>query len=151
MSDDVAIDVLLKMFEESYALARQAEDQRATMSNYLITVSAVLFAFITQQGFTPNVIPISLLIVFLGIFGLFMSAKYAQHYNRHYSRSKLIRNRLSELCPGTQLQEIEKEASNKNRQRYPFMAQRMPILYIWLALHAAICLIGILSTVLAIF
>lgn len=64
MNNDSAIDILLKMFEESYALARQAEDQRATMSNYLITVSAVLFAFVTQQGFTPNVIPISILIVF---------------------------------------------------------------------------------------
>jgi len=34
MSDNTVIEVLLKAFEESHTLARQAEDQRATMSNF---------------------------------------------------------------------------------------------------------------------
>jgi hypothetical protein len=150
MSDNTAIEVLLKAFEESHTLARQAEDQRATMSNFLITIAAVLFAFITQQGFTRAVIPLSLFIVFLGLFGLFMSAKYTQHYHRHYARIRLLRKRISELCPEAQIQEIEKESSDENLRRHPLLKQRMPIVYVWLTLHATICLIGVLSTILAV-
>ena len=149
MSDDTTIEVLLKAFEESHNLARQAEDQRATMSNFLITIAAVMFAFIAQQGFARSVIPVSLFMLFLGLFGLFMSAKYGQHYHRHYARIRLIRKRIAELCPETHIQEIENESSDENRRRHPFLKKR-PILYVWLMLHSAICLLGIFSTILAI-
>jgi hypothetical protein len=69
----LTVGVLLKMYETRYMLAKQAEDQRATMSNFLITIAAVMFAFISQQGFSKKTILISLLKIFLGFFGLFMS------------------------------------------------------------------------------
>ncbi len=150
MKNDIAIEVLLKALEESYALARQAEDQRATMSNFLISIAAVMFAFIAQQGFSRNVVPVSLLMIFLGLFGLLMSAKYNQHYHRNYVRIRLIRKRIAELCPETRIEKIEQESSEQNRRRHPFLKQRIGTLSIWLVLHSAICLLGILSTIFAI-
>jgi hypothetical protein len=144
----IAIEVLLKMYETKYILAKQAEDQRATMSNFLITIAAAIFAFISQQGFSHKTIFMSLLTIVLGLFGLFMSAKYSQHYLKNYAGSTLIRNRIAQLCPEAQLLEIEQESIDKNLRRSPFLA-KFPTLHLWIALHSAICLIGALTVLLA--
>lgn len=144
------IGVLLKMYETKYMLAKQAEDQRATMSNFLITIAAVMFAFISQQSFARKTIPISLLTILLGLFGLFMSAKYSQHYLKNYAGAALIRTRISHLCPEAQLLEIESKASDGNRSRSPFLS-KVPTLYLWAALHSTICLVGGLCVLLALF
>ncbi|MGV0029413.1 hypothetical protein [Phormidesmis priestleyi] len=62
----IAMEVLLKMYEIKYMLANQAEDQRAAMSNFLITITAATFAFISQQGSSHKTILMSLLTIFLG-------------------------------------------------------------------------------------
>lgn len=146
----LTLEVLLKMYETRYMLAKQAEDQRATMSNFLITIAAVMFAFISQQGFSKKTIVISVLTVFLGLFGLFMSAKYAQHYVKNYKVAQAIRNRISLLCPAAKLREIENQALDEIAYRNPFFS-KVPTLYLWSALHISICLIGGVCILLALF
>lgn len=144
----LTIEVLLKMHETRYMLAKQAEDQRATMSNFLITIAAVMFAFISQQGFSKRTILISLLTIFLGLFGLFMSAKYSQHYLKNDRVARSIRSRISQLCPEAELSEIERQALNEIADRNPFFS-KMPTLYLWSVLHISICLVGGLCILLA--
>ncbi|HEY9880212.1 MAG TPA: hypothetical protein V6D29_17280 [Leptolyngbyaceae cyanobacterium] len=144
----LTVEVLLKMYETRYMLAKQAEDQRATMSNFLITIAAVMFAFISQQGFSKKTILISLLTIILGLFGLFMSTKYAQHYLKNYRVARSIRDRISQLCPEAQLQEIENKTSDEIAIRHPFLS-KFPTLYLWTALHISICLVGALCILLS--
>jgi hypothetical protein len=144
----LTVEVLLKMYETRYMLAKQAEDQRATMSNFLITIAAVMFAFISQQGFSKKTILVSLLTIILGFFGLFMSTKYAQHYLNNYRVAMGIRERIAQLCPEAQLQEIEHKASDEIAHRYLFFS-KFPTLYLWSALHISVCLVGGLCILLA--
>lgn len=145
----LTVEVLLKMYETRYMLAKQAEDQRATMSNFLITIAAVMFAFISQQGFSKKTILISLLTIFLGFFGLFMSTKYAQHYLKNHRVASSIRDRIAQLCPEAQLREIEHKALDEIANRHPFFS-KLPTLYLWSALHITICLVGGLCILLAV-
>jgi uncharacterized protein YneF (UPF0154 family) len=131
-------------------LAKQAEDQRGTLSDFLITIAAVMFAFISQQGFSKKTILISLLTIFLAFLGLFMSTKYAQHYLKNDRAARSIRARIAQLCPEAQLREIEHEVLKEIANRYPFFS-KLPTLYLWFALHIAICLIGGLCILLALF
>lgn len=135
------VEVLLKMYETRYMLAKQAEDQRATMSNFLITIAAIMFAFISQQAFSRRTILVSVLTIFLGLFGLFMSAKYAQHYIKNDRIARSIRDRISQLCPEAQLREIEQKALDEITERSPFFS-KVPTLYLWSALHISICFVG---------
>jgi hypothetical protein len=137
----LTVEVLLKMYETRYMLAKQAEDQRATMSNFLITIAAAMFAFIAQQGFSKKTILISLLTIFLGFFGLFMSTKYAQHYSKNDRVARSIRDRIAQLCPEAQLREIEHKALDEIADRYRFFS-KVPTLYLWTALHISICSVG---------
>lgn len=151
MNHDNAIEVLLKSFGESFSEARQVENQRTSMSNFLIIITAAIFAFVSSQGFSYNTIPISILMILLGVFGFFMSAKYAQRFHRNYTTVRLIRKRINELCPESQILEIETKSSGENELRYPFLKKRIPILYLWLGLHLVICFMGVLSVIIAIF
>lgn len=148
LDKQLAVEILLKIYETRYVLAKQAEDQRAAMSNFLITIAAVMFAFISQQGFSRKTIPISLLTVFLGLFGLFMSAKYSQHYLKNSTVARSIKDRISQLCPEAQLSEIERKALDESADRSPFFS-KVPTLYLWSALHISICLVGGLCVLLA--
>lgn len=142
-SQPVAIEVLLKLYETKFMLAKQAEDQRAVMSNFLITIAAVMFAFISQQDFARKTIIISLFTIMLGVFGLFMSAKYGQHYQKNYWEAMFLREQISQLCPTANLSEIDQASRKLNHGRNPVLA-KIPTVYLWNILHGAICLIGVL-------
>jgi hypothetical protein len=79
-----------------------------------------------------------------------MSAKYSQHYLKNYGVTASVRNRIAELCPEAQLLEIEHKALDKIAGRYPFLS-KVPTLYLWVALHSSICVIGALCILLAVF
>jgi hypothetical protein len=46
MADDS--DVLLKFIEEQWTEGRKSEEQRATITNFVITISAATFGFLVQ-------------------------------------------------------------------------------------------------------
>lgn len=48
MADDS--DVLIKFCEEQEAQARQSENQRATVSNLIVTIASAITGFIVQIG-----------------------------------------------------------------------------------------------------
>ena len=143
MAEDNAVEVLVKAFEESMTSARQAEDQRATITNFLVTIAAALLAFIVQKDFSPATLALSLFIIAIGLFGMLASIKFAQHYHVHWTRADLFQKRLDELCPEAQLETIRNKGSETNQSRYPILRRRIPILYLWLILHTTIAVLGI--------
>jgi len=148
MDDAPTLEVLLRLMESRTGLARHAEDQRATMTNFLVTISGVLVAFVAQQRFSPPTLVISILIVILGLFGVFASLKYAQHFHLHYSASKFYQQRLQLLSPSADIFNVSAQASERNMERYPFMRKRLSVVYLWLFLHGSICVIGVVCVVL---
>lgn len=142
------IETLLRLIEDAKTMARHVEEQRATMTNFLITISGLLVAVVAQQRFAPSTLIISLLIVALGLFGISVSFKYAQHFHYHYSLSKFYQERLHQLTPDAQIMEVKSKAIEKNLQNYPVLRKRLSIVYMWLFLHGSICVIGIACIVL---
>lgn len=149
-SREKTIDVLLKAIEECWSRARQAEDQRATMTNFLISIAAALLAFSAQQGFGISTVPLSLLIIVIGLFGVFMSAKFGQHYYANYIEAVLLKRRLDKLCPQAQLEQIEENSKRLNLKRYPFLARKVPIIYLWQGLYTSVIVLGLVGVLLAI-
>jgi len=142
------IEALLRLIENGAHMARHVEEQRATMTNFLITISGLLVAVVAQQRFAPSTLVISLLIVALGLFGISASLKYAQHFHYHYSLSKFYQHRLHQLVPEANILKVKSQAIERNMQNYPFLRKRLSIVYMWLFLHGSICIIGIACIVL---
>jgi hypothetical protein len=124
-------------------LARQAEDQRVSMTNFLVTIAAAILAFIVQRGFGAETLLLSLFVSLLGLFGLLSSVKFTQHYHRHYTEAKFIRQRLNELCPEGMIENISYRAAESNQKHYPTLGRKIRIVILWTFLHGSIFVIGI--------
>lgn len=142
-------EVLLRLIEGHSEMARHSEDQRATMTNFLVTIAAALVAFVSQQQFAPSTRIVSAIIIVIGVFGLLASLKYAQHFHLHYSLIKRFQQRLNEVTPEVHYADIRAQAINHNQERYPIMRRRIAVITLWLFLHGAICVIGVVSLILS--
>jgi len=151
-------DVLLHLIDENWTQARQSEDQRATMSNLIVIIAAALSGVVTQTGYTINSLPLAVLLIVLGVFGVVATAKFYERSQFHVRRARKLRHRLNELCTDAQIQ-ILYSAADKDHEakfKYPIILRRIPVvreihLYqVWLSLHVFIALLGVIFTVIII-
>ena len=99
------IDVLLKIHDEHAAQARQHENQRERIANYILIIVGILVTFISNSNFAAYSIPASMLLIILGIYGFMFTRK-------HYERNRLHVSILSKF-----LEEINKELTKKNSSK----------------------------------
>jgi|GEM_PF-1253674 len=78
-------EVLIKMYDEHASQARQHEDQREKMTNFILIVTGVLVSFVTGAKFASYTLPASGLLIALGIFGALFSLKHYERFRFHAS------------------------------------------------------------------
>ena len=59
MADEV--DILIKFCEEEWTQARQSENQRATMTNYIIIIAIAIFGLMVQMDLNTKALPLAIL------------------------------------------------------------------------------------------
>ncbi|HEX6480312.1 MAG TPA: hypothetical protein VF043_15850 [Ktedonobacteraceae bacterium] len=97
MSDTT--EFLMRMAEENWAQARHTEDQRATLANLIVVIASIDQGVLTQIGFIKSALPLTILLIILGIYGALASAKLYKRHQHHINRARPLRKRLDELCP----------------------------------------------------
>ena len=140
-------DALMGMIEENWNQIRHSEDQRATITNLIIVVVSVIQGVLTQTGFTKNVLPLTLLLIILGLYGIVVSAKLYERTQMLVNRARKYRHRLNELLPDAQLELLKKMADEEHFKRFPVMSQKIRLSRLWLALHAIIVVLGVVYSV----
>lgn len=139
-------DVLLKLYEQRWAEVKQAEDQRSALSNIILLIASAIVGIFTQKGLDRNNLPLSLLLIFLGIYGAIVSRKYRERIHYSLSILKLYRNRLNELHPDAQIEERRIQAKEFHQKRHPLMIKLHPN-YLWVALHISIAIAGCILSI----
>src|SRR5947199_10838619 len=130
-----ATDFLLAELQENWAQARQSEDQRAVVSNLIIVIASVIHSILTQTGFTKSALPLTLLLILIGVYGIVASAKLYERHQFHIRRSQKLRLRLDELHPDAHVRKTLDEANEEHWSKHPFLSQRIRLHVVWLALH----------------
>lgn len=143
MADE--IDVLLKFYEEDWQQARQAEDQRTAITNITLIIVPALIGFVSQQGFNINVLPLTILLVILGIYGIVASQKLYERHCYFSDRSGLWRDKISELHPSLEINQIRDNARQKHSKRFKRI-ERIRLYSLWLILHSLVALAGLILT-----
>jgi hypothetical protein len=69
VDNKLAVEVLLRYYEEQWEQIRHLENQRATFINIVIVVSVGIVGFVMQQGLGPASIPLAVMLVVLGVYG----------------------------------------------------------------------------------
>jgi hypothetical protein len=146
MADDT--DVLLKIYEEQWAQGRQHENQRVTITNIVLLISSAVVGFIAQQGISPKTLPISILLIVIGIFGAVACAKSYERVEYHFERVRFLQNRLNELHPNGRWGELKEKADAEHNSLFPKL-MKIHMHQFWIALHLIIMLFGIVLTIIA--
>ncbi|NER84836.1 MAG: hypothetical protein F6K42_36030 [Leptolyngbya sp. SIO1D8] len=144
MADDT--DVLLKFYEEDWQQARQAEDQRTAITNITLIIVPALVGFISQTGFSISALPLTLLLIVLGIYGAVTSQKLYERHCYFSDRSGFWREKINELHPKLEINQIRNNARSKHTKRFKYL-EKIRLYSLWLALHLLVALIGLILTI----
>jgi hypothetical protein len=138
-------DVLLKFFEEDWRQVRQEENQRTAFSNIVFLIASAVLGLLTQFGLSRDSLPLTLLLIVLGIFGGIASEKLYERSKLHMELAWAWRRRLYELHPSIQVEKLVDEAIEINRKRFPRL-MNIHLHHVWLTLDLFIALAGITLT-----
>lgn len=132
---------LLKVMEENWLHARQAEDKRILVVITILLIVAfshIAFAF---TGINKNTIPLTLFLAITGFFGLATNAKLYERSQFHISRARKLRNQLDLLYQDYQVETLLKEAEEEHSKKYIFL-KKIRLNSIWLFFYALIIILG---------
>ena len=146
MADD--IDVLLKLYEEDWQQARQAEDQRTAITNITLVIVPVVIGVIAQKDFDIQILPLTVLLILLGIYGAVTSQKLYERHCYFSDRAGLWRDKLSEIHPNLQISQIRNDARTQHSARFKRL-EKIRLYSLWLILHLFVALIGLVLTLVA--
>jgi hypothetical protein len=136
-------DILLHMIELNWTNARQAEDQRSTITGLIIIIASAIQGGLTQTGFSKNALPITLMLIVLGAFGMLASAKLYERFQLNVAMAVNIRKRLEELHPDIQIKKIVDKTEAEHLAMHPILGEKVRLHRVWQGLHALIVILGI--------
>lgn len=141
------VDALLAYWAEHRAQMRQSEDQRSALTNYILVIVAALTGFVVQQKLTAQTLPVTLLIVLIGVYGALSTAKYHERATYHLSQARALTRTLEE-AGALPSDERLREYRTKHYRKYPRL-HRLRLHWLWTGLHLAIAGYGIALTITA--
>jgi hypothetical protein len=136
------IDALLKLYEEQWTQVRHLENQRATVTNLIVVIASAILGFIVQQGLSVEILPISLLLIVLGVYGALTSEKYYERIQLCIKRSTVFRDQIDKIQPEMNLAQIMKDFNTQHKERFPRLS-KISLRSLWFFLHLAIALGGL--------
>jgi hypothetical protein len=148
MADET--DLLLAAFDKQRAQAKQSEDQRASTTDKLMLVFLALQGIVVQRRFDKPSLALAVIIVCLGVYGLAITEKYYERFRLHVCRVGRIQERLQELNPKANIDELERIADAKRKPGHPLM-YRVRLHILWRLLHCGVLLSGIASSVIIVW
>ena|SRR6185503_6248759 len=117
------VDVLLKLYDEQWTRVRHLENQRATVTNPIVVIASAILGFIVQQGLSVEILPVSLLLVVLGVYGALTSEKYYERIQLCIKRSTLFRDQIDKTYPRINLAQIMKDFNVQHKERFPRLSK----------------------------
>lgn len=140
-------DILLRMIELNWTNARQAEDQRSAITGLVVIIASAIQGGLTQTGFSQNALPLTLMLIILGVFGMLATAKLYERFQLNVAFAVNIRKRLEELNPDIQIKKIVDITENEHLALHPILGKKVRLHKLWLTLHALIATLGITYTI----
>lgn len=140
-------DILKSLYQEDCIFARHHEQLRATITNFIIIVSAASISLTTFDGsLSLKDLPLTIFIFLLGCFGAVFSSKHYERVRLHLRRARKLREEIDKLVPSLNVTALRELANKEHEAKYGKLAT-IKLNNFWIALHIFISLIGLLLSV----
>ncbi|HEX3960605.1 MAG TPA: hypothetical protein VHZ03_28860 [Trebonia sp.] len=136
-------DSTLAFWKEHREQLRQSESQRALLTNYILVIVAAVSGFIVQQHFVLHTLPLSVLVIVIGLYGALASAKYHERAEYHLSQARALTRALVEGGALSDHGSSLEEYRQVHYLKYPRL-HRIRLNRLWTGLHVGVCFYGIM-------
>jgi len=153
MTDEKKIlkDILYGMYMDNITQCRHHETQRATVTSSIIAIDTIIIGLITFDKTINHIdIPLSILLIILGIFGATFTLKHYERYSLHVERLRQYRQALDEQFGNNEIMRLKNIADEIHAKRFPNLGRYTHHKF-WIALHIFITAIALGLTGIAIF
>jgi hypothetical protein len=138
-SEDTA--VVLQLWREQRAQARQCENHRAIMSAIVVLICTAA----TTGGIVDRTAALRTLfsgtVVVFGAFGAMICHKYYERHQMHMTEAQALRRQLSLLRPALDIERSWRDARHEHSVRHP-LVYRLRLHQLWVAVHLSIAIFG---------
>jgi uncharacterized integral membrane protein len=142
-------DVLWGMYQEHLVYARHHETLRANVTNYILLVGGGVGTLVSSGGFTRWDLPLTILLILLGLFGAVFSASHSERHHAHKKRAYAYRDELDKLVfqEGNYLTTIKDRVDKEVEQEYPVLSFIVKTHWLWMAFPLIIAVLGVVLSV----
>lgn len=132
---------MLAYWKEHREQLRQSENQRAVLTNFVLVIVAGISGFVVQQHFSLRTLPLSVLIVVIGLYGALAVAKYHERANYHLSQARALTRVLVETGGLVDSSALLEEVRQVHYGEYPTLG-RLRLNWLWIGLHLGVAVYG---------
>jgi hypothetical protein len=137
-----AEETVLAYWREHREQFRQSENQRAILTNYVLVITAAISGFIVQQHFAVRTLPLSVLIVIIGLYGAVSVAKYHERADYHLFQARALTRVLVETGSLADYDSVLEDFRQQHYRKYPRL-HRVRLNRLWTGLHLGVALYGV--------
>jgi hypothetical protein len=138
-------DILLEYWKDQRVQARNTESQRATLTNIILLIVVATLGFVAQQGLHRAMLPLTISLIILGLFGAAASAKYYERYRLHIAQAIQFSKLLGDPDLLPDYEDTLKPVRADHADRYRRIS-RIRLNKLWVALHLLVALTGFVLT-----
>jgi len=136
------VEALLAQWNEQRQQLRQSETQRATLTNYVLVLASALTGLAVQQHLQARTLPLSALILLIGLYGAVSAAKYHERAEYHVHQARAITRALQDLGALPDIRDQLTEARERHYSAYPRL-HRIRLHSLWTGLNLAVAALGL--------
>jgi hypothetical protein len=135
-------DATLAFWNEQRAQFRQSETQRSVLTNFVLTIAAAVSALVVQQHFRLQTLPLSVLVLLVGLYGALSAAKYHERANYHLSQARALTQVLVQSGGLSDNVAVLEKLRLDHYQSYPRLS-RLRLHWLWTGLHLGVAAYGL--------
>ena len=141
-------NAVVAYWAEHRAQLRQSESQRAVLTNYALALAAALSGLVVQQRFRIPTLPLSVLVVLIGLYGALAAAKYHERANYHLSQARALTRALVQSGDLPDNEALLEQVPRRARPQVPVAVPGVRLHWLWTGLHLGVAAYGLVLVVL---
>jgi len=149
LRDNDTKEILWRLYADNYQNARHNETQRSAVTNFIILIAGGIVTIVSSGGFTRSDLPLTGMLIGLGVFGALFSASHYERYKRSKERAKAYLRELDYILFGSEkeaFRRIKIMSDNQRKREHPRLDKLYDVHWLWLFLPMMITLLGLILT-----
>ena len=139
-------DAVLAYWREHREQLRQSENQRAVLTNFVLVITAAISGFIVQQRFALHTLPLSILIIIIGLYGALAAAKYHERADYHLFQARALTRVLVDTGSLADNDAVLEEFRQQHYRKFPRL-HRLRLNRLWTGLHLGVAVYGVILAI----